>query len=107
MIERLYNFTISQEKTIEKIVDDENLVIGHAVLTKNAEIPGHHTMSNVYVIIVKGQASVEVDEEEPKVLNQGTIFKVPYNTKLRISNDSNEITEIFIVRAPNILEQEK
>jgi len=57
MIEKecLYNVTVS--KIIERIVSDDNVDINHMVLQKGDELPIHDSNSNVYLIIVRGEAN--------------------------------------------------
>jgi len=65
MFEKLYNFTIGDEKNIERIIDDENLNINHMVLTKGTGLPEHYSNSNVYLIIVRGRMTIKLGEQEP------------------------------------------
>lgn len=53
MIEKLYNYKITDEKTIERIVDDENINLNHMVLIKGTGLPEHYSNSNVYMVITR------------------------------------------------------
>ena len=101
MIEKKYEFKVSEEKVIEKIVDDDNLVINHMVFTKNSGLPEHYSNSNVYLIITKGRMTIILNDGEPTVYEKGSIVNVPFKTKMNIRNLSDEILEFFVVKAPN------
>lgn len=101
MKEKSYNFKNSNEKIIEKIIDDDNLLLNHMILTKGTGLPEHFSNSNVYMIIIKGTMSIRLDEQEEKKYSQGNIINIPYNTKMNVNNYEDEILEFFVVKAPN------
>jgi quercetin dioxygenase-like cupin family protein len=101
MFEKLYNFTIGDEKNIERIIDDENLNINHMVLTKGTGLPEHYSNSNVYLIIVRGRMTIKLGEQEPAKYEGGSIINVPFNIKMNINNFDEEVLEFFVVKTPN------
>jgi Cupin domain. len=107
MLEKKYEFKVSEEKMVEKIIDDENLVINHMVFTKDSGLPEHFSNSNVYLIITKGRMTIILNDGEPAVYEKGSIVNIPYKTKMNIKNLSDEILEFFVVKAPNPRDMEK
>lgn len=105
MLEKRYSVTIAEEglreRIIEKIVDDDNVVINHMLLIKNTGLPEHYSNSNVYLIIVSGNMTIKLDGNEPNIHSKGSIINVPFNTKMNINNYSEELLEFFVVKAPN------
>ncbi|KXZ39505.1 hypothetical protein SAMN05661008_00309 [Alkalithermobacter thermoalcaliphilus JW-YL-7 = DSM 7308] len=101
MIEKIYNFSDASEKLIEKIIDDENVVLNHMILTKGTALPEHYSNSNVYMIIVRGTMTIQLDDETPNTHKAGSILNIPFNTKMNVSNSHDEILEFFVVKAPN------
>jgi quercetin dioxygenase-like cupin family protein len=101
MIEKTYSFRDSDEKLIEKIVDDDNLAINHIVLTKGTGVPEHFSNSNVYLIIVRGTMTISLSDGEPREYTKGHIVNVPFNVKMNIKNLKDETMEFFVVKAPN------
>ncbi|MDF2519650.1 MAG: hypothetical protein K0R84_278 [Clostridia bacterium] len=101
MIEKRYPFTLAEEKTIEKIVDDENLAINHMVLPKNTGLPEHYSNSNVYMIIVRGKMTIVLNDEEASIHEKGSILNIPFNVKMNVNNYHDDILEFFVVKAPN------
>lgn len=101
MIEKNYKFKNSSEKVIEKIVEDDNLLLNHMILTKGTGLPEHFSNSNVYMIIVKGTMTMRLGEQEEQKHSQGNIINIPYNIKMNINNFHDEILEFFVIKAPN------
>ncbi|HOQ79944.1 MAG TPA: cupin domain-containing protein [Candidatus Cloacimonadota bacterium] len=101
MIEKHYNYTDSQEKVIEKIIDDENLHLNHAILPKGDRLPEHYSNSNVYLIIIRGEMTAQFNDQEAKKYNHHSFLNVPFNTKMNIINEGEETLEFFIVKTPN------
>lgn len=101
MIEKTYSFHQSDEKIIEQIVDDDNLVINHIILTKDTSLPVHYSNSHVYFIIIGGQMTISLNEQETQRYAKGTIVNVPYKTKMNIRNVDDDVLEFFVVKSPN------
>lgn len=107
MLEKKYEFKLAEEKMVEKIVDDDNLVINHMVFTKGSGLPEHFSNSNVYLIITKGIMTITLNDGEPGLYEKGSIINVPFKTKMNIRNLSDEVLEFFVVKAPNPRDMEK
>lgn len=101
MLEKVYDFKKTSEKTIERIIDDNNVALNHMVLTKGTGLPEHYSNSNVYMIIINGTMTIKLDEQEPKKYLAGNILNIPYNTKMNVNNLDDEILEFFVVKSPN------
>lgn len=107
MIEKDYYFKSADEKLIERVIDDENLAINHMVLTKDTGLPEHYSNSNVYMIIVKGKMSINLDDAGINEYNAGTILNIPYKTKMNVTNRYDDLLEFFVVKAPNPRDMDK
>ena len=101
MVEKKFVFQQVDEKVIEKIVDDENVNINHMVLRKGDALPQHYSNSNVYMIVVRGNVTLQLDEEEPHTYPAGTILNIAYNTRMNVYNQHDEVLEFFVVKAPS------
>jgi quercetin dioxygenase-like cupin family protein len=101
MIEKKYTFTFSDTKTIERIVSDENADINHMILPKGDALPEHYTNSNVYMIIVHGNISLQLDDQEEHIYTAGSIIAIPYKIKMNARNNHEEVLEFFVVKAPS------
>lgn len=101
MIEKNYKYTLTNEKVIEKIVDDENIHLNHMVLVKETGLPEHYSNSNVYMVIVRGVMTIKLNDEEANKYTVGDILNIPYNTKMNVKNFDEEILEFFVFKTPN------
>ncbi|RFU96205.1 hypothetical protein DYP60_01145 [Sphaerochaeta halotolerans] len=100
MIETVYAYTKTDEKVIEKLVGDDQVMINHVVLGNGEALPEHFSDSNVYLTIVRGILSATFGDQEAHYC-QGAIVNVPANTKMNIANTHDEPVEFFIVKAPH------
>ncbi|MPM71029.1 hypothetical protein SDC9_117992 [bioreactor metagenome] len=101
MIEKNYKYLLTNEKVIEKIVDDENIHLNHMVLVKGTGLPEHYSNSNVYMVIVRGTMTIKLNDEEANNYTIGDILKIPYNTKMNVNNFHEDILEFFVFKTPN------
>ena len=101
MIEKTYKFAQTQEKIIERIVDDENINLNHMILRNGESLPEHYSNSNVYMIITKGIMSIKLDEQDFKDYKIGDILNIPYDTKMNVTNQNEQLLEFFVVKSPN------
>ena len=101
MIENKYMFQQVNTKIIERIIDDENVNINHMVLTKGDSLPEHFSNSNVYMLVIKGIITLKLDEQEEHTYPAGSILTIPYNTKMNVSNQHDDVLEFFVVKAPS------
>jgi len=101
MIEKKYDYTVGNEKMIEKIINDDNLNINHMVLPKGEGLPIHYSNSNVYMIIIRGRMAIELDDQPAQEYTKGNIVNIPFNIKMNVQNLHDDILEFFVVKAPN------
>ena len=101
MLEKIYQFKQINEKLVEKLVDDENVNINHMVLPKGEKLPEHYSNSHVYMVVVRGTVSLVLDEQEENLYPAGSIVNIPFNTKMNVFNQNDEVLEFFVVKAPS------
>ena len=101
MLEKVYNFSTLDTKNIEKLIDDEPVLINHMVLPKGEGLPEHYSNSNVYMIITRGNMTIRLDDQEPHQYTSGQIINIPYHTKMNVNNFDNDVLEFFVVKSPN------
>lgn len=101
MLEKQFTFTQAGSKVIERILEDDHAAINHMILAKSEALPEHYSNSNVYMIVVKGQISLRLDEQEEHIYPCGSIVTIPYKTKMNVYNSFDETLEFFVVKAPS------
>lgn len=100
MVEKVFHFTNRNEKTVEKIVFDENVHYLHMIFNKNEGLPEHFSNSNVYMSVLRGTLSIRLNEQDVHKYEAGTVLKIPNNTKMNVNNFDEQLLEITVVKAP-------
>ncbi len=100
MVEQVFALSRGNEKAIEKVVFDENVHYLHMVFNKDEGLPEHFSNSNVYMTVVRGKLSIRLDEQETNEYEAGTLLKIPFKTKMNVSNKHDETLELIVVKAP-------
>jgi len=100
MIKEIYNFTVSDGKTIEKVVNDPVAMINHMILPKGECLPVHNANSNVYMIVARGSVTLVLDEKPAGTFAAGTLLNIEFGTLMSVCNTNDAILELFVVKAP-------
>ncbi|MDX9873233.1 MAG: cupin domain-containing protein [Clostridia bacterium] len=98
MIETIFTFTKGNDKQIEKIREDEKTGIGHFILPPAEAAPEHDANSTVYIIVVRGIITLQLDDQEAHTYPAGNIIEIPRQTKMNIKNAGDETLEAFALR---------
>ena len=100
MIEQVFQFSVGDKKTVERVVFDENLHYLHMVFNHNEGLPVHFSNSNVYMTVVRGKLSIGLNDQEIHVYGPGTLLKIPVGTKMNVRNLHDAVLELIVVKAP-------
>ena len=100
MIEKIFRLSNEIQKTIEKVVQDDNLDYIHMIFQKGDGLPVHFSNSNVYMTVLKGTLSISLDEQEVNTYTSGTLLKIPYRIKMHVRNLHDDILELIVIKAP-------
>ncbi len=100
MVEKAYPFRLSDEKVIERILDVKAIGINLFILPDGDRLPEHRANAPVYMIVVRGQITLQLADQEKHNYAAGNIITIPHNTNMNVLNESGGVTEIFVVKAP-------
>lgn len=100
MVEQIFKLSIGNEKAVEKVVFDDNIHYLHMVFNQSDGLPEHFSNSNVYMTVIRGKLSIELDNQEVHVYEAGTLLVIPINTKMNVKNLHSETLELIVVKAP-------
>jgi quercetin dioxygenase-like cupin family protein len=100
-METLYSFNSSTSKLIEKIINNDEVIINHMIFNEGDHLPEHNANSNVYMIVIHGVLTLQLGDQSTKYFTHGNIINIPYGTKMNVSNTQAEQTEFFVIKAPN------
>ena len=100
MVEQILKLSQGNEKAVERVIFDENIHYMHMIFNKGEGLPQHFSNSNVYMTIVRGRLSIRLDEQEIHEYTAGTLLKIPFQTKMNVSNQYEGTLELIVVKAP-------
>jgi quercetin dioxygenase-like cupin family protein len=100
MVEKVYELAATSEKSVRRVVLDENLNYIHMVFPKGEGLPEHYANSNVYMTVVRGRLSIRLDDQEVHAYPAGTLLKIPVKTRMNVRNLDDAVLELIIVKAP-------
>lgn len=100
MIERNIAFTQSETKVIERIIDEKEVAINHMILPEGTGLPEHNANAPVYMVVVRGQVTLLLDDQEAHNYAAGNIILIPYGTRMNVTNEGKSVTELFVIKAP-------
>jgi quercetin dioxygenase-like cupin family protein len=107
MIESIFKLYKGDEKTVEKVIFDENLNYLHMVFGNGEGLPEHNSNSNVYMTVIRGVLSLTLGEQEVHEYAAGTLLKIPFDTRMNVRNLHDETLELIVVKAPSPLNIKK
>lgn len=100
MVEQVYKYSLEDTTAVEKIIMDENVNYIHMVFPNGEGMPEHFANSNVYMSVIRGILSIQLDEQEDHKYPKGSLLEIPYNTKMNVRNKDEGVLELFVVKAP-------
>lgn len=100
MLETIYKYSTTNDKAVEKLIMDDNVNYIHMVFNNGEGLPEHFSNSNVYMNVIRGRLSLQLDDQEPHEYEKGTLLKIPYNIKMNVRNFQDETLELIVVKAP-------
>jgi len=60
----------------------------------------HKANSNVYMTVVRGTVTLELDETPPVKYSTGSILNIEYGTLMSVCNKDSDTLELFVIKAP-------
>jgi quercetin dioxygenase-like cupin family protein len=100
MIEKAYELAATDQKSVKRVIQDENVHYLHMIFPRGEGLPEHFSNSNVYMTVVRGRLSIGLDDQEIHAYSAGTVLKIPYKTKMNVRNLDDATLELIVVKAP-------
>jgi quercetin dioxygenase-like cupin family protein len=100
VIEQVFPLAHGPERTVEKVIQDDNVDYIHMVFSKDEGLPLHYSNSNVYMTVLQGTLTIGLDEQEDHHYQAGTLLKIPYKTKMNVRNTHDDLLELIVIKAP-------
>lgn len=74
MVEQVFKFSTGNEKAVEKLIMDENVHYIHMVFNKEEGLPEHYSNSNVYMSVIRGKLSIDLDDQGVHKYDSGNLL---------------------------------
>ena len=100
MVEQIFKLTGGDDKVVEKVILDEYLHYMHVIINQSDGFPEHYTNAVVYMTVVRGIVSLQLDNQDYYAYPAGTVLKIPFNTKMNLNNFNPETLELILIKAP-------
>jgi quercetin dioxygenase-like cupin family protein len=100
MIEQVFDYYTGDDNKVQKLIMDENINYIHMTFNDGEGLPEHYSNSNVYMTVLRGKLSIELDDQEEHVYPKGKVLQIPYKTKMNVRNKNAEVLELLVVKSP-------
>ncbi|MBN2222535.1 MAG: cupin domain-containing protein [Vallitaleaceae bacterium] len=100
MVEQVFKMTFGNDKIVEKVIMDENVNYIHMIFNQNEGLPEHFANSNVYMTVLRGTLSIDLNDQGIHEYSSASILKIPFQTKMNVKNLHEETLELIVFKAP-------
>jgi len=100
LVEKVFYNTLTNDKTIEKVIVDDNIHYLHLVFPNGDGLPIHQSNANMYMTVIRGKLSISLNNLETQKYTIGTVLNIPCNTTMNVRNENDDILELIIVKTP-------
>ncbi len=90
LVEKVFYNTQTNEKTIEKVIIDDNVHHLHLVFPKGDGLPIHQSNANMYMTVIRGLLSIGLNNNDTQIYTKGTVLNIPCNTTMNVRNLPSE-----------------
>ena len=100
LVEKVFYNTLTNDKTIEKVIVDDNIHYLHLVFPNGDGLPIHQSNANMYMTVIRGKLSISLNNLETQKYTIGPVLNIPRNTTMNVRNENDDILELIIVKTP-------
>lgn len=97
-MEKVYQYTITDQEIFENVFKDARLLMNHVVVPPGKVFPQHPTDAIVYALIIRGELSVAVENNAAKTFRAGQLVNIPKGVNTELGNRGGELLELFVVK---------
>lgn len=81
------------------IQKDESSTVSTLITLQGSEsMPESSTIQNINLRVVLGRIALKLDDMEETIYTSGSLVNIPVKTKMKLSNQSNEESTVFLER---------
>ena len=98
MIEQTFQLYKGNEKKVTKLVKRDNVNYIHMVFPKGEGLPLHISNAELFMTVVRGTLSLGLDNQEIIEYQERTVINIPYQVKMNVRNENEEVLELIVVK---------
>jgi len=95
---KVYQYTITDQEIFENVFKDEKLLMNHVIVPPGKVFPKHPTDAIVYILIVRGELSLAIENSAPETFKAGQLVNIPKGIISELGNRGDELLELFVVK---------
>ena len=95
-----------EDRGFVNLVDEKYLQINQVCLEPGQQVPQHNANSNVTLTVVRGEGTFHVGDEATR-MGPGKLLRVPFQSPMRIQNESKERLAFLVIKTPHPTELKK
>jgi len=99
MIEKITDYENKSGESLRNLVNEESVIINHVIIEPDQSFPAHVTEHEVHIIIIKGNISINLGNQDAHEYKEGKMISLPKGVVSGISNPSENTTELFVVKS--------
>lgn len=99
MVETIYTYSTTDDKAIEKLVMKDTINYIHMVFNQGEGLPEHHANATLYMNVIRGTLSLQLDEQPVATYSKGTLIEIPKGTKMNVNNQEEAVLELIVVKS--------
>ena len=97
-MEKVYPYTITEQEIFENIFTHKDILMNHVVVPSGQSFPRHPTDAVVYILIVRGELSMTLGDQDTRQYRAGQVVNVPKGVESILGNYGDDILEMFVVK---------
>jgi len=99
MIEKITDYENKGGESLRNLVNEESVIINHVIIEPGQSFPAHVTEHEVHIIIIKGEISISLGNQDAHEYKAGKMISLPNGVVSGISNPSKNTAELFVVKS--------
>lgn len=99
MIGKVTAYSVEKKDVFEPLIDKGPYRLNHVVIEPGKFFPKHPTDAEVTIIVVSGQLTISLGDEDPVVFVRGQVIEAPKGVESVLGNASEEYTEVFVIKS--------
>ncbi|UUV18955.1 cupin domain-containing protein [Fusobacteria bacterium ZRK30] len=100
MIEEIFKISTEDKTVVEKLILEDDLNYIHMVFEKGKGLPLHYSNAVVNMTVIRGRLSITLGDQKTKIYEKGTLLRIPYDVKMNVRNEEDEVLELIVIKAP-------